>query len=190
LEKLLTLIAFSVLLLVPLGATNAYAHDATGDQSCGTLTGGGLDPTTAHTLTINPPAPMAGDDVTVTSERTGGSTITLFTRNITIFKDNVQQAFIEEIGVVLPYTLSTIINDITPGAWVICAGHNEDNIDRIHFDKIVFTVLQPPAPIGGTLIPIDTTALLLAGVQSISMWMIPVVVAGIVIGVFVIKRRK
>ena len=45
-------------------------------------------------------------------------------------------------------------------------------------------------PIGGTLIPIDTTTLLLAGVQSISMWMIPVVVAGIGIGIFVIKRRK
>jgi len=51
--------------------------------------------------------------------------------------------------------------------------------------------LQPgQQPIGGTLVPIDTTALLLASVQSISMWMIPVVVAGIVIGVFVIKRRK
>jgi len=46
------------------------------------------------------------------------------------------------------------------------------------------------APIGGTLVPIDTTALLLASVQSISMWMIPVIAAGIVIGVFVIKRRK
>ena len=44
--------------------------------------------------------------------------------------------------------------------------------------------------IGGTNIPIDKTALLLAGVQSISMWMIPVVVAAIGIGVFVIKRRK
>ena len=45
-------------------------------------------------------------------------------------------------------------------------------------------------PVGGTMIPLDTTALLLAGVQSISMWMIPVVAAGIVIGIFVIKRRK
>ena len=45
-------------------------------------------------------------------------------------------------------------------------------------------------PIGGTLVPIDTTALLLASVQSISMWMIPVVAAGIAIGVFVIFRRK
>jgi len=48
----------------------------------------------------------------------------------------------------------------------------------------------PPTPVGGTMIPLDTTALLLAGVQSISMWMIPVVAAGIVIGIFVIKRRK
>jgi len=49
---------------------------------------------------------------------------------------------------------------------------------------------EPQIQIGGTNIPIDQTALLLAGVQSISMWMIPVVVAGIGIGIFVIKRRK
>ena len=49
---------------------------------------------------------------------------------------------------------------------------------------------NPPIPIGGTFIPIDTSALLLAGVSSISMWMIPVVIAGVGIGVFVIKRRK
>jgi len=44
--------------------------------------------------------------------------------------------------------------------------------------------------VGGTFIPIDQSALLLAGVQSISMWMIPVILAGIGIGVFVIKRRN
>jgi len=46
--------------------------------------------------------------------------------------------------------------------------------------------------VGGSMVPIDTSALLLAGAQSISMWMIPVVVAGvgIGIGVFVIKRRN
>jgi len=55
-------------------------------------------------------------------------------------------------------------------------------IDDVRFELV--------APIGGTLVPIDTTALLLASVQSIWMWMIPVVAAGIVIGVFVIKRRK
>jgi hypothetical protein len=49
----------------------------------------------------------------------------------------------------------------------------------------------PPGEIiiGGQLLPIDTTVLLLAGAQSVSMWMIPVI-AGIGIGVFVIKRRN
>jgi len=58
------------------------------------------------------------------------------------------------------------------------------------FPQVTGLTLVPSVSIGGTLVPIDTTALLLAGVQSISMWMIPVVAAGIVIGVFVIKRRK
>jgi hypothetical protein len=44
--------------------------------------------------------------------------------------------------------------------------------------------------VGGFNIPIDTSSLLLAGVQSISMWMIPVVIAGVGIGIFVIKLRK
>jgi len=45
-------------------------------------------------------------------------------------------------------------------------------------------------PVGGISIPIDNSALLLAVVSSISMWMIPVVIASVGIGVFVIKRRK
>ncbi len=49
---------------------------------------------------------------------------------------------------------------------------------------------QCDEPVGGTLIPIDTTTLLLAGMQSISMWLIPVVAAGVAIGIFMIKRRK
>jgi len=47
-----------------------------------------------------------------------------------------------------------------------------------------------PVTVGGSFVPIDQSALLLAGVQSISMWMIPVVIAGIGIGIFVIKRRN
>jgi hypothetical protein len=44
--------------------------------------------------------------------------------------------------------------------------------------------------IGGFDIPINTSSLLLAGVSSVSMWMIPVVIAGVGIGIFVIKRRN
>ena len=44
--------------------------------------------------------------------------------------------------------------------------------------------------VGGSFVPIDQSALLLAGVQSISMWMIPVLLAGAGVGLFVIKRRN
>jgi len=40
------------------------------------------------------------------------------------------------------------------------------------------------------MVPIDTSALLLAGVQSIPMWMIPVVVIGIGIGLAVITLKR
>ena len=42
--------------------------------------------------------------------------------------------------------------------------------------------------VGGELLPIDTTALLLAGAQSISMWMIPVVVSAIGIGIVIARK--
>jgi len=53
-------------------------------------------------------------------------------------------------------------------------------------DKIIVQA----QPVGGELLAIDTTALLLAGVQSISMWMIPVVISGAGIGMFVIMRSR
>ena len=45
--------------------------------------------------------------------------------------------------------------------------------------------------IGGMGIPVDSTALLLAGVQGSALWMIPaIVVAGAGIGIFSFKRSK
>ncbi len=58
------------------------------------------------------------------------------------------------------------------------------------FSAVTGLTLVNDVPIGGISIPIDSTALILAGAQSISMWMIPVILAGIGIGVFVIKRRN
>jgi len=42
--------------------------------------------------------------------------------------------------------------------------------------------------VGGTLIPIDTTAVLLAGAQMTAYWMIPIIVAGI--GFAIVIARK
>jgi len=66
-------------------------------------------------------------------------------------------------------------------------GIDVDGDGILDFSKVSESV---DSIIGGTLVPIDTTTLLLAGAQSISLWMIPVVAAGVGVGVFVIKRRK
>jgi len=63
----------------------------------------------------------------------------------------------------------------------------------VQFDFGTEEILCVPAlksfpSVGGFDVSINTSALLLAGVQSVSMWMIPVVISGI--GIFVIKRRN
>jgi len=71
------------------------------------------------------------------------------------------------------------------------ANNNEVTfIDILDESSRGLTVVIPVIPTGGELIPLDTTALLLAGVQSVSMWMIPVVLSGAGIGVFVIMRSR
>jgi len=49
--------------------------------------------------------------------------------------------------------------------------------------------VPPPPPVGGEFLPIETTSLILAGAQSFS-WMIPVVLSGIGIGLFVVSRKS
>jgi len=48
---------------------------------------------------------------------------------------------------------------------------------------------HPPDVVGGELLPIDSTALLLAGAQTFS-WMIPVVLSVLGIGLFVVSRKS
>jgi len=45
-----------------------------------------------------------------------------------------------------------------------------------------------PCPIGGTMIPIDSTSLLLAGAQMNAAWMIPVIVSAIGIGIVIARK--
>jgi len=66
-----------------------------------------------------------------------------------------------------------------------------EQFEILQDEELCVSADKLPIPvIGGSNVPINTSALLLAGVQSISMWLIPVVIAGVGIGVFVIKRRK
>ena len=62
--------------------------------------------------------------------------------------------------------------------------------DISHVDYFIESGGGPPGgTVGGTLIPIDTTALVLAGAQSFS-WMIPAVVSIVGIAVFVVSRKS
>jgi len=47
----------------------------------------------------------------------------------------------------------------------------------------------PTTPVGGDFMPIETTSLILAGAQTFS-WMIPLVLSGIGIGLFVVSRKS
>jgi len=44
--------------------------------------------------------------------------------------------------------------------------------------------------VGGTLVPIDSTALLLVGAQMTASWLIPVIVAGVGIGIVLVSRKS
>jgi len=57
--------------------------------------------------------------------------------------------------------------------------------------KLIGTIIEDPIPcfpVGGELIPIDKTALLLAGAQSFS-WMIPVLISIAGIGLFFLRKK-
>jgi len=53
----------------------------------------------------------------------------------------------------------------------------------------VVVQLETTHTIGGELLPIDSTALLLAGIQSSAIWMLPVLVGAAGVGAFYIKTR-
>jgi len=94
------------------------------------------------------------------------------------------------VAIEYPHGAGIVIANTLTDAWMY-QGNNNPSVKKIVANDISYqNFLASPPVVGGINIQIDQTALLLAGVQSISMWMIPVVIAGIGIGVFVIKRRK
>ncbi len=60
--------------------------------------------------------------------------------------------------------------------------------EQVRINGIVTSLTLPPV-VGGELLPIDTTALLLAGAQTFS-WMIPVILSVIGIALFVVSRKS
>ena len=69
-------------------------------------------------------------------------------------------------------------------------GIDDTNFSPNGLEKICVPAEKRFPTDGGTDVSINSSALLLAGARSVSMWMIPVVIACVGIGIFVIKRRN
>ncbi len=50
-------------------------------------------------------------------------------------------------------------------------------------------VIPPESEIGGTILSIDSTSLILAGAQMTSLWLVPVLIAGAGIGLVFLRRK-
>jgi len=64
---------------------------------------------------------------------------------------------------------------------IVTIGQTQDRIDAIAF-------AEESVKVGGELLPIDNTALMLAGLQTSAIWMIPIVVGAAGAGAYFIKR--
>jgi len=75
-------------------------------------------------------------------------------------------------------------SDVGPGGAI---NINDNRLVANNVFNFLNNICNPP--VGGELLPINTTALLLAGAQTFS-WMIPVVLSVLGIGLFVVSRKS
>ena len=70
-----------------------------------------------------------------------------------------------------------------------------DDITSDTFEKLCVVakkspiIINGPGPVGGEFLPIDSTALMLAGLQSSAIWMLPILAGAAGIGAYYIKTR-
>jgi len=90
-------------------------------------------------------------------------------------------------------------NDVvTPagsGSFILWSDFGSIWIDGSSFRNERYTIngnVLEQTPVGGTILPIDTTALLVAGAYTTASWMIPILVSAVGIGlaVFTLKRSR
>ena len=205
------LIAFSVLLLVPVGTQNAFALACfstvagtwNAPSTWGATCGGGVPDDLGDTAVILGPGNVQLNNdfvVSTVAVAEGGSlsiNAKLTAQPLTV--DSISNLFINCNGeLVLTeggsnaglITNHGILQTIT-GATFTNTGTYQSSGTDIFVGPFTGNVIVPIASIcliGGTLVPIDTTSLLLVGAQSTAAWMIPVIIAGI--GIAIVIARK
>jgi len=240
LNKLIPLLTFSILLLVPVGAQNAFAAtiELKNEADCLALGGdffiqGNADVCVFLSLTVNPGDTLIVENVQVqvrndltnsgTIQLVGGSEDSsgrlvagLRTTNFLIECGGIinAQGGVGDASAQINIPFGTLTNlgtinligDIGSfsGSLLITGtadnhGTINENPDSGPVSGIVFIfrdgVFNDNLPnqcgsiIGGEIIPIEQTSLILAGAQTFS-WMIPVVLSVLGIGLFVVSRKS
>ncbi len=176
LNKIIALFAFSILLLVPSFGTPALA---------------GLGGCIEITKTSDVSEVLPGESANYSFDVNNCGPVDLDCIMIDPFLPvliplgNIPSlGFINNIG---PVPGPLLFDDFTNTASVTCEDQ-AGSIVSADSNPVTVTIIQPPV-VGGQLLPIDSTALLLAGAQTFS-WMIPVVLSVLGIGLFVFRKSE
>ncbi len=178
-NKLIPLLAFSILLLVPVGVQNAFA----GGGNC-------IENPNPAELTL-----AQGESQTILKQI---SDCGFPMGDVSILND----VDCTSKGIDVSLQTNSISNNLWEGDETITnTGGNPGTTTCV----LLLTVFAVPAGadtaeqtimvttstsvVGGELLPIDSTALILAGAQSFS-WMIPVTLSVLGIGLFVVSRKS
>jgi len=196
LKKLLALIAFSVLLLVPVGAQQVFADTMTiGPGASVTVESG-----STITVDSNDSPNTLTNQGTLTIEDGGNVVIT---KEGNFFNDCLGITNLNAGGSMQIGSLGALLATLTNHGSVFGPGQINFIADTIQVKNsdILTAVLNPSVTImeilsicggvvvGGTLIPVDTTALLLSSAQTSMIWLLPaVVIVGVSIVLLKTKR--
>jgi len=96
------------------------------------------------------------------------------------------------IGIENPNGLWQMLGDFTDdGVYICTSGPNCEDFDFVSDAELPFIVTgNPVTQVAGQLLPLNSTALFLAGIQSMTVWMIPTVLGLAGAGVYLVKFRK
>jgi len=166
LDKWLVATTFSVLLLVPIGTQSAFGATVALDEDAVMTVG------SDSTITIDTDDSNTLDNQgTINLEENGiinigsqASSQTLLINGGTINGPGIINLFGIDIDILNNGVITAIIN------------------------KIFSTGPEPPTVVGGEIIPIESTAVLLTAAYMTTSWLVPVVVASIGIGIVLARR--
>jgi len=141
------------------------------------------------TATWNSPWTNPGGDFVLTSsadQTFSGTGFTIFSSTPQMVSD--VQSWVDDQSSNNGWLLKRTSEVVPPSIQIVLGADPPNSPGNLPMLTVTFTP-PPDDVVGGELLPIETVSLILAGAQSFS-WMIPVVLSGIGIGLFVASRKS